>query len=1063
MTNVIRIRNPHALRPLHVVLIAIVAVTVAGGALLLSAAESTTPVDGAIPWREGSLLRSVVQLLCLSYEFPTAYQGEIKMFLLGVGAGVAALAIGVALLARPATGEDESAGDLLAYESEEERAAAVEEERGQVAPLVAAQVLAGAYVLWSFCSAGWSRAPEWAIGGSGLLAIQILWSFCLGGGLSGSAAKTASRIIPVAMAVAGAVAIWYWFGRNPTLRAKFPFGNPTFLAACLIPALLLWCALLVEKVSAWLSSRRAADLWWVGGGLAALGLCAGAFYLTESRGALVGLAAGALVLVAAARAGRVRVVSFVLCGVVVVGAMGYVATSTSDVAGRAATIRFRDYTWGYALRLFSEKRILGHGQGGYVLMGDSYVPEDVLADPLVFTARIAHAHSEWLEVLADLGSIGFVLVAGALVLTVQAALHALGRRQPAAQRWALVGALAGLVGVVVDGCFGVGLRVSGVPTVFYTLLGLVWALSATPTTSWVPRLARANRGRVGAGVVAGLVGVAVIVAAQRDFAAARSAFRVDELLAKEDYDGAIQAAQRGVQRLNPQRAVVNLYRLAEANGRAAAVLQRRGVDRQQRAARTQPPDQNLLGLAERDFLASAQHAEEANRRLAQLVSRSPGFLNHGLLEYQVALLQAYNAAMLGAADQEDLFLRQAAAAIERELRRQPFEFEVVAPYIEARGSALPPEEAFRVLARPLRHGQMTQPCLEILFRLLQVPSMAQGFGAVAERARTQVTGETPETEVDGELWAPELLRLSAAVLIRYGRYGEAAEHLSLAARGYERIAGAAPIGATSCYSDLSLCLMLDVPDQPERALEAARRAAALAPESEEGRALRRGARQRMVAYYLAAGDEEQALTLLRGLAPPGASEEDARHEMGLRYSRLCRELLQRRTPDGGRIPPNRLPASFPVWVDRAVELVPENPAAHLVAADLALVRGEDAVAARHLRDALERELPAQDAWSFLLVALRQRPDSAPLLSLQHELWAAFERLPPEQRPVLPPATWSGFGPPLPGWVTPGPPSATPDEPVPAPGVDEAPDQIPPPAGQEDAPSPEEQEEEREPT
>ena len=61
--NVLRIREPDAIRPIHVVMNVLVVVNVDGGCLLLSAAMPTGPVDGAIAWQEQSPLRAVVELI----------------------------------------------------------------------------------------------------------------------------------------------------------------------------------------------------------------------------------------------------------------------------------------------------------------------------------------------------------------------------------------------------------------------------------------------------------------------------------------------------------------------------------------------------------------------------------------------------------------------------------------------------------------------------------------------------------------------------------------------------------------------------------------------------------------------------------------------------------------------------------------------------------------------------------------------------------------------------------------------------------------------------------------
>ncbi|MEK7710779.1 MAG: hypothetical protein AAB341_02690, partial [Planctomycetota bacterium] len=137
--NLIRIREPNALRPLDVVLIFAVTMTVAGGFLLLSAAESLTLVDGAVEWQTESPLRAVVQLLCLNYRFPTINAGDVKGYILGIGAGLAVLAIAIAVLTKAKDVDDES-GDASgsAPESAPVPARVDAVARNQVSPLTAA-------------------------------------------------------------------------------------------------------------------------------------------------------------------------------------------------------------------------------------------------------------------------------------------------------------------------------------------------------------------------------------------------------------------------------------------------------------------------------------------------------------------------------------------------------------------------------------------------------------------------------------------------------------------------------------------------------------------------------------------------------------------------------------------------------------------------------------------------------------------------------------------------------------------------------------------------------------
>ena len=82
--NVFRIRESDPIRPFQVALICLVAVVMAGGMLLLSAARPTAPVDGAIEWHEGPWLSAVVEFLWLYYHVATFYAVHIHHYICGV-------------------------------------------------------------------------------------------------------------------------------------------------------------------------------------------------------------------------------------------------------------------------------------------------------------------------------------------------------------------------------------------------------------------------------------------------------------------------------------------------------------------------------------------------------------------------------------------------------------------------------------------------------------------------------------------------------------------------------------------------------------------------------------------------------------------------------------------------------------------------------------------------------------------------------------------------------------------------------------------------------------------
>ncbi len=1019
--NILRIRDSETVRPLDVVLICIVVMTVAGGALLLSAAKPTAPVDGAIEWHTESPLRALVELLCLNYQVPTNYPGDVKNFILALGAGLAAIAASIAIAAGSRTRDEGADNDDISLSSSTSMAQQTEQPSSKihVAPLIAAQVLVVLYLLWSFASSRWSLAPELAIGGSILLAIHFLWASALGHGLSPSAARLATRAVVAAMAVTAVVAIWYHYGRKPTMRADFPVGNPSFLSACLIPGILLAGGIVCERIMGAIEARRARPLVFAIPALAVIVVSLWAFYVADARGPYIGLLFGVLAMAFFALRGRARMIPTALAVAVAVVGWFYVAglAQTYSPTGRSATLRLRTYAWTYAWQMFNDRPFTGHGQGGFVLTGDSHVVKDVINDPLVFASRIAHAHNEWIEVMADLGSVGIVLIVAVLLLTLRAGMVALGTLPSRADRWALVGLMGSLVGLIVEEGSGVGLRVSGVGILFYSVIGLIWALSGKQNAGLKHSLSLTRGRRLLTGVAGVVLGLAVLVIAGQDFAAARNVHSAAEALRAGSYDDAIRLASQATDRLNPQRALTGLYQLSETHRIKAQMLQDRAINRERRAYEIEPPNQRLLALADEDYRVSDEHCKAASEALKALVVRSPGFFNHGRLGYWINLIRAGNAAAHNDREKQQALLKDAAAWIKRELLRQPFSPSIALDYVRVAGPTLGLAEVIEVLARPLRHHGITEPYvaepyIALLRELAVDPEFDRHFAPLVDQAKLALTS-APIDDQNGEAgktWAPEKLRLAAVILSIRGDYSGARTLLEQAVPVYDTLATSAPLGAAGCYDELAICRFFSDPSDPEAVLKSASRAISLAPDSRLGRQLKSGIRQRMIEYYLASGNEEETKRLLRETGPYGVTEDDIIRELAARYRRMCESLLSRREAGGAlRKPPAQLAPTLSRWVERAIELNPNDPLAHHLAADLAFYLGDDLKTAMHLRDAINQGLPVEQAVQFLRLALDQRPDSETLKSL----WQA---LAPPEAPVEAPE--GRIDPPQPG-RTPG--------------------------------------------
>ncbi|HEX2907479.1 MAG TPA: O-antigen ligase family protein [Phototrophicaceae bacterium] len=201
-------------------------------------------------------------------------------------------------------------------------------------------------------------------------------------------------------------------GFNPLPRPVSVFGNPNFLSAFLIVLILF---LLSQMVG---SRRRFNQI--VLGGYAGLALAL--LFLTFSRGAWVGLAAGGvlwLALVLAARGllsgerllvglattGRIAKVVILIGGlstIVVLAAVSGIFVRSLTTGGRDVGLRTELYT--AAVQLFVEKPLTGHGLF-------TYGRELVRLPGIVPDRPHSHAHDAPLHIAAELGIVGLVALA----------------------------------------------------------------------------------------------------------------------------------------------------------------------------------------------------------------------------------------------------------------------------------------------------------------------------------------------------------------------------------------------------------------------------------------------------------------------------------------------------------------------------------------------------------------------------------------------------------------------------------------------------------------------------
>ncbi|MCK4658914.1 MAG: O-antigen ligase family protein [Phycisphaerae bacterium] len=977
--SIIRVANPDVIRPSHTVMIVVIFLTLAGCCLLYSGVQSPTPPDGAQPWRADSLLRSLVAISNFNYANPTPAGSDVKTLIFGMGTAIAVLSVGIAMVLRPRGGEEVDESDTVIPDP----AAGDEVEKPltqrHIRPLFAAQILMLIYVAWSFASIAWSDCGDIPLYGSLQLALYTLWSFALAYGLNRISARFGVYSLLVVLVVTAGFAVAYHIERNPTLRASYPIGNATFLAACLLPGLLLAACVVVGQVRDFGNPRRVRRMVVTALCLVALVAIWSAFWRADARGGQVGLAAGCLGLCffALKRRGKLVVLVLgVLCGIY--GAIAIAPRMTEfSPTGRDATLRMRFHAWGYALDLISGRKVLvGQGQGGYTCKADALAGgQDVLNDPEALKAWVAHAHNEWLEVWADLGSVGAALVLGALLFTLLAGAATIRSLPTVTMRWMLVGLLASLIALMVEEASGVGLRHSGLPPIYYTVIGLIWAF-CMPAEPGVVRVV--HHSRIAQSLI---LGVAVVLAfgavylSTRDFEAARAQYKMDAAEADMEWGCALELGQIAqAHRLSPQRRL-------EAQGRAVAtylhiarVHKVSGFRRAAEAMQNEPHDQQLLALAEQDLNMSREHCRRGTQMLQDLSRKAPNFYNSNWYEYGFQHVQAELARARGDFDAARQYGGDSAAALKREIARRPYNPNLAARYFFAAGTTVPLEQLCVTLARPLRYHRVPQVYYDIAARLLMVPSFKSDFVPIYEQARSCDPQVDSASRADP--LAAEILRLAAVIWLKGGAEQLAEESLGHACALYAAFHPRFAYGAAACHAELAERRFHSSPAEPSSAIQAAEESIKLAPPSNEGRLLVQAVKNLLAGMHLASGDEPAAEAILRELAP-NCTTQELQAALSIGYTELVSTLMHR----DGKAYLDKLCR----WCDRAVELDRENELAWRQKADIALSGGAHDECVRCLRQARRYGAADEIIHRFVDIALQHHPASKILLEYSKEL------------------------------------------------------------------------------
>ncbi len=1031
----------------HVVLLVLVAAMLVGTCLLTSSGHGE--MEGARPWSAHSALRAIVELLNLHYAAPTPLGVEIKSLVFGLCTGAAMLVALVgwnaACTARgpqaPPTATSPTAGTPPPTGP------------AQMSALSGAQLLLLILVAFSFFSANWSFAPTFSLGGSVILAAHISWAVALGRGLNPRAARIAAWMLLVVLALTAALAVWYFYERNPAFRAKYPVGNPLFLAAVLLPGLVLALTLFgaqLIRLPARISARAitvivvaglcAVVIWW---GIMLTGTPPAApqgplawlrgILNVGPRATLLGLASAAFALpfFLLRRRGKI-ILACVGAGALLILALALIPRWESmQEFGRGATVRLRLYAWSYALDMIGQRKLTGVGQGGYALLANNadLAGRDAMIDPIAMRGRLAHAHNEWIETWADLGTIGLAVLVGGLLLTFIAGAGAVHRQPDTLSRAILAALLAALVGLIVEESANVGLRIPGLPGIFFTLLGLIWALSANNELGeeahvWCPSpgLRRLVT------VVVAVFAVALVGLFARDWQGARAEVQAADQLRAADHDRAILGAEFAARaRLDPLRRLDAHGLLLDVYTATAARHVARAQQRAQRVAAGQTAEDIARPLIVEDF-ARAEPSIQRGLDLAERLRRiCPGLYGAGLAEANLcALLLELDRHEGGdVAETAGPLRARAVDALKTELVRQRDNLALALRYV-ASAADIPAHEQIEALCGPLRAESGIPDMFAAVQQLSQRPEFLNALRELVTAAHHDPHPDDPAAW--RVFFAPEAFRLAAAIEGMHGRYAVAAQFAARAVTLYNagRNVHFLPIPRALTLLEQARYTWLMSVREPDAARRLAEEALETMPPIGRRDELSRPIYGQLLTLALAAGNEDEARNWGR-LVAPGITDDELPLLLADSYAALAEVLLglARNTPPPDSAPaatqpesPESAPAETkpapdePLVasaaeppseapdlrrdelfddarraIDRAHQLAPGSPRAHWAAAELNLQRGDDEalVAVLHTLLRLDEPHDPADFLHYLDAALRRRPDSAALRRLREDI------------------------------------------------------------------------------
>jgi O-antigen ligase len=909
--------------------------------LLLMSPPRGQTYPGAKPWSSFSLLKPLTDLMSLDGLVATERGVEIKDFVfhLAATAGLALLAL---RLATRTAGRTEPRVFLRRLISE---------------PWLAAQLLLVGWVVISALSALWSGDAALSHGQAVLYGLALAWAISLAWTLQRQDVSKLLAATAGACTAAAVLCIWYYYERNPYHRPGFPVGNPITLGAALAPAILICLGMLLAAGESLLKGQRVAGPRAAIAAAVALVPLLWCFVLADSRSAGLGLAGGIIALALLRVGPRLRwAVIGVALTVGLAAGLWLMQYSRLDAAmGRSATIRFRLYAWRYAAELWDKDwltAVAGNGAGQYPRLAGQYSLRDRRFDPNAFMGdMVEHAHNELFEVLSEIGLVGGVTFVAGLLGTLVAGGLLLRSRPRDAQSWLYTGLLAAVVAMMIDACFSPGLRLSVLPALFFTLMGMLWAAcreaAAEPATA-IGKAAVARKDASGARAAPAMlpaVGVAGLALAAAYFALQNGWGVLNEEWGRQaaearEYDRAYRCravAEACV--LDPVRVLIDDACAGQALLNGAVVFAQEHAQAQRPADSAPAGDSDLnagagsnapasaqvgSASATETALTPAQHAALQRGMVAfehavRLMRRAPTILGAARMEAGAAQLLSELYASFDA-ERAGEWARRAAQAWLTQRGYRPYDFETLlmltkyhwppAEGLHLLCDALRATDAHTLAGRPLSFEQMRSAWRDALRRF----DARQGFDEALDHFLAVVGPLDPQTDVDTLIAsrAPEVYRVAAYAAAERGDFSTARNYAARAVALYEPMRARFPSLSSAALLEQAEFALLETPANAPQTANLLNQAIARLPTIQEQKqeALLQPYRHLLVLALLAQGQESEARALL-----PAGNGDELNARLADSYVELARFYIRQVHQDRPDVEP---------WLAAAIKRQPDN-------------------------------------------------------------------------------------------------------------------------------------------